>query len=205
MAITNYSQLVAALERYSQSDDLKERIPDFIRQAELDLFRKLEAVEEDTSENLTTSTSDRFVALPTGYIKLRRLKIDTSGNGDYCDLTNVPLDMLKIWNSAGMPTMYAITDQIELNRTSDQAYTLQMQFIKEPTALDSTNNTNAILTAHPDLYLYSSLWQLFLFTEEDDNAAKWQAQYINALGSANRAARRKRYPKPAKYVNGSTP
>ena len=205
MAITNYSQLVARLEDYSLSDDLKERIPDFIMLAEQHMFKKLRGLEQDTSENLSTSTSDRFVALPTGYAKLRRLKIDITGNGDYQDLVNVPLELLKIDNSAAMPVRYSITNQIELNRTSDVVYTLQMQFIKKPLPLTSTNTTNDVLTEWPELYLYAALWQLFAYTGEEEDSAKWNAFYINALGAANKETRDRRYANPAIYTMGTTP
>ena len=205
MAITNYSQLFARLEEYSLSDDLKERIPDFIMLAEQHMFKKLRGLEQDTSQNLSTSTSDRFVALPTGYRQMRRLKIDVTGNGDYYDLIYKPVDHLRIVNSAGIPCYYTITDQIEMDRTSDVVYTVQAQFIKSPTALTSSNTTNDVLTNWPELYLYGSLWQLFLYTEEEEKAAKWYSQYVDALANANKDSRDRRYVRPAIYQRGTTP
>lgn len=172
MAISNYSELQAAVARYLHRTDLTTNIIDFIELGEARLNRALRLTQMESFDVLTTSTTSRFLALPARYSEPLNFTIL---------LSNVQVKLTPISTSqmAGMintvasqPRYYTIGQQIELNAISDQPYQVTLHCIKNFNI--SADGVNWLITNAPELYLYASLREAYVFVHDDANAQKYE-------------------------------
>lgn len=216
MSLTTYSNLKIELIDWSHRDDLDTRIDTFIDIAESKMFSpgrdpmgrqcqplKLRGMESE--ETITTSTSVRTVALPTGYQSARKMRIQIT-NGESVEIFYRTPAQLELISTVGMPRFFTITDVIEFDRISDIAYTGYLQAYIEFTALSSGNTTNVVLTNHPDIYLHGCLAALYEFSGEYDVAQHHWQMFYDAIRGANNKADQGRYgPAPQMRMEGATP
>jgi hypothetical protein len=156
---------------------------------------------------ISTSTSTRYATLPSDYLQARKLKIDRSASNlsDVVLTYSAPM-ALSVIDSEGMPTHYTVTSAIELDRVSDQVYTLELQYFRSLTALSNSNTTNAVLTRFPMLYLYGSLFHFGQWALDDVMVNKYSTLFAAAIDAANNADHKGRYgPAPGIRIQGSTP
>ena len=94
---------------------------------------------------------------------------------------------------AGTPHEYTVTSQVELDRIPDTVYTVESQFWQKPTPLSSSNTTNAVLTNHPNVYLFGCLWAVnHVYHQETDVAANYYIKFLGAIKGANKEAKKAR-------------
>jgi len=99
-----------------------------------------------------------------------------------------------------------IGNEIEFDRVPDSAYTIQIQYYKKPDALTTANQTNSVMTNHPNIYLFGALHQLFMWSEDDAEAVKYFAKMQSVIRGANKANKKARYgAAPYMRVEGVTP
>ena len=200
MAITTYSELKAAIADWSHRDDLNALLDTFIDLVEAEFWNKLRI--RDMEGRSTATTSGRYLALPTDFIELRRLRL-ISGANNYDLQARTPF-ALDIDESSGIPGSFAITSQIEFDKTPSSTFTVEMQYWKKLNALSSDNTSNSILTKYPQLYLYGSLYHMYTYTEQLEQAAihkglfetmmqEINSQYKKASMGAAPSARVRRY------------
>lgn len=204
MSILTYAELKTAIENWAKRSDIGGVIDDFIDLAEADMWQRLEIRDMDTRATATTSTSDRFLALPTGFIKMRKLRL-VSGSQQY-DLRQQTPESMNVISSSGIPTDFTVTSQLEFNRTPGSAYTAEMQYYKELDALSASNTSNGVLTRFPNLYLYGSLMYFAQWAMDDNMLAKYSNLFYAAINDANEKDRKGRYgPAPQMRREGPTP
>lgn len=209
MSLDTYANLKQEIIDWSHRDDLDLKIDTFIDMAESKMFANsvepLKLRDQETREAFSTSITTRFAALPAGYQSQRKLRIQIT-NGESIKLTYRAPEQLEILSSVGIPLFFTITDQIEFERISDQVYTGEIQYIQEFTPLSSSNTTNAVLTNHPEIYLFGSMWALKKHANEDAESADYYAQFIDAIKGANKKANAGRYgPSLSMTIDGPTP
>lgn len=207
MAITTYAELKQAIERWSKRTDISTMVDDFIDLAESDMWQRLRVRDMETRATASTSTTTRYVALPSNFLQMRKLKIDRSANSlpDVPLFFDVPLS-LHVFDSVGLPSAFTVTSQIELDRVSDQVYTLELQYYASLTALSGSNTTNAILTRFPMVYLYSALFHAAQWAQDDLLIERYALLADVAINAANAADRRGRYgAAPGIRIMGATP
>lgn len=209
MSLDTYANLKLEIISWSHRDDLDLKIDTFIDMAESEMYANpveiLKIRDGEVNTSFSTSTSTRFVSLPTGYQSSRKLRIQIT-NGKSVELEYRTPSQLQILSSTGMPYFYTVTDQIEMERISDQVYTGYIQYFQKFTALSSSNTTNAILTNYPNIYLFGALWALKKHVEMYDEAAVYYQDFINAIKGANKDAKDGRYgPAPIMRIEGATP
>lgn len=209
MALNNYANLKAAIVRADGSNDITDVLDDAIDICEAEIYANstetllVRGMETTSSETL--STSDRFLALQSDYIKMRSLSLVlSSGNQDiqYC----TP-ESLKVVAGSGKPRNFTVTSRIEFDRVADSAYTADVIYFAKPTALSDANTTNTVLTNYPNIYLSGCLWAINShFNQEPDMANYYYAEFIKAIKGANKQDKKGRYgPAPAMRFEGSTP
>ena len=204
MALDTYANLKASIQDWSHRSDVTALVDDFIDLAEEEMFKYLELKDMEARANPTTEPTTRFVALPTGYIKPRRMKLTISGNS--VDIRYATPESMQIVNSSGKPKFFTVTSQIEFDRVPDGSYTTEFQYYKKLTALSSGNTTNAVLTDFPSIYLFGGLWALNLWAADEDKAEFYYAKFRQAISSANEQHKKGRYgPAPTLKVEGPTP
>jgi len=212
MSLGNFNDLVKSIITWSHRKDLGVLIPDFITLAETEMFANddevLEIRDDEKTATLTAigtpPNESRFITLPTDFISQRSLKI--TNQDDQTNLRYRSPTALRIHPDTGTPTQFTITSQIELDIVPDQDYTLTMKYFAKPAPLTASNQTNSILLSDPNIYLYGALHQVFVFTEDDNEAVKYFNKFNSAIRGANDRARKGRFgPAPAMKVLGSTP
>lgn len=205
MAITTYSELKVAIQNWAKRSDITTLVDDFIDLAESDLWQRLRIRDMEAETSLSSSTSVRTVALPSAFLQARRLRIDRTDLDDVVLQYETPMS-LRVVESAGMPLRFTITNQIELDRVSDQVYTLKLQYYASLTALSNSNTTNAVLTRFPMVYLYASLFHYAQWAQDDLLIDRYALLAEGAIAQANAADRKGRYgPAPGIRIMGATP
>jgi hypothetical protein len=94
------------------------------------------------------------------------------------------MDQIKGSSTSGMPVAYTIIgDNFRFAPTPDTTYTGTLNYFKSFDALSDSNTTNYILTNHPAIYLYGSLYHAanFLGGVEPARLQQWQGMYTTAL------------------------
>ena len=185
MALSNYSELQSSVANWLNRSDLTTEITgDFIVLTEKDFNSKLrirKMVESDSSFSINAET----VALPSGFLQVRDLFI-LSGGTKYAltYMTPPQMDQIKGSSTSGMPVAYTIIgDNFRFAPTPDSTYTGTLNYFKSFDALSDSNTTNYILTNHPAIYLYGSLYHAanFLGGVEPARLQQWQGMYTTAL------------------------
>ena len=185
MALSNYSELQSSVANWLNRSDLTTEITgDFIVLTEKDFNSKLrirKMVESDSSFSINAET----VALPSGFLQVRDLFI-LSGGTKYAltYMTPPQMDQIKGSSTSGMPVAYTIIgDNFRFAPKPDTTYTGTLNYYKSFDALSDSNTTNYILTNHPAIYLYGSLYHAanFLGGVEPARLQQWQGMYTTAL------------------------
>lgn len=182
MSLSNYTDLQAAVTNWLAKSGLTERIPEFIKLGESYLNRRIRVLEMESSATITPSTTLRYVDLPAGFMEL------VSFTDDYGEkLIAVPAEMLEriaYAMSPCRPRHYRISSRIDFEVVADATYNYKLKFLKR---LDiQTDLTNAILTKHPDCYLYASLMQAEPYIRNDPRVNTWKQLLVEAINEANR-------------------
>ena len=209
MSLDTFNNLKAEIIEFSHRDDQDLKIDTYIQLAETEMYSNptepLQVRGGETRAAFSTNITDRFVALPTGYQSSRKLRIQIV-NGESYKLRFRAPNQLNILSSVGLPCFFTVTDQIELDRVSDQVYTGEIQYYQVFTALSDDNTTNFVLTGNPNIYLFGALWALKVNTEQPQSAAEYYQRFISAIAGANNNDKQGRYgPSPQMTVSGSTP
>ena len=205
MALDTYANLKASIIDWSHRNDISDAlVNDFIDMAESSMWRLLELRSMEARANPTTEPTTRFIALPTDYIKMRRLKL--SINNEHKDIRYSTPESMAVINTSGQPKYFTVTSQIEFDRVPAGTYTTEIQYYKKLTALSGSNTTNSVLTNHPSIYLFGSLWNLNNWSNNDLMAVKYEALFLTAINDANKMDKKGRYgPASGMRTEGSKP
>lgn len=208
MSLDTYNNLKIEIIKWSKRDDLDLDIDTFIDLAETEMFNNsvenLKVRGQESTYTTTLSTTLRTLALPADYISSRSVRIQISD--DSRKIEYAAPEFMNIRDGNGIPLFFTITDEIEFDVIAEAAYGFDMQYIGKPTALSSSNQTNAVLTNNPNIYLFGSLWALKQRTEEFEESANYYAQFINAIKGANKQYFEGQFgPAPVMRVDGMTP
>ncbi|MEE9532741.1 MAG: hypothetical protein V3W52_17315 [Syntrophobacteria bacterium] len=208
MSLDTFDNLKAEIIDWSHRDDMDERIDTFVALAEKEMYQNpVHILEVRSGEVLTTSTastSSRFLALPTGFVEMRRMEIDLDGG--FVELVYRAPESLRSIDGPAQPCFFTITDQIEFDTVPDDTYSINIQHIAEFVALSDSNTTNSVLTNNPNVYLFGGLKHLFHFANDQEQEARYTTLFFNAIQGANKKDQRGRFgPSPQMKVKGVTP
>lgn len=211
MALDTYANLKLEIIDWSHRTDVDLKIDTFIDMAESEMLAnqieplQIRAEETRATASMDSTTPSRYVALPDGFQSMRKMRIQIT-NGESHEIFFRTPGQMQVVSISGMPQFFTVTSQLEFDRNPDIDYALEIQYIKDFTALSSSNTTNQVLTDHPNVYLYGALWALNIWAEEEQLAAQYYARFIQAIKGANNKAMMGRYgPAPVQRVEGSTP
>lgn len=207
MALSNYEELKDSIIKWSHRKDILTLIPDFILLAEKEFYSNssnpLEMREQEKTSTATTNGT-RFLEIPDGFLTQRDFKITVQ---DYqLDLKYTTPKGLIIKPYTGVPRWFTVTNEIEFDVLPDQDYEVTIKYFAEIPQLTEANPTNDILTIEPNIYLFGTLKQVFIWSEDDDQAAKYDGLFNDAIKGANKKYRKGRYgASPAMKLKGCTP
>ena len=184
MALTNYTTLKTSIANWLNRSDLTSEIADdFIKLTEADFNSKLRVRKMIAQTSFTIDSETE--ALPTGFLQVRDIYI-LNGN------TKVPLtyttpsqmDSTVGTSTTGLPNSFTILgDTFRFSPKPDATYTAFINYYKSFDALSDTTTTNYILTTHPAIYLYGSLFHAanFLGGINPQQVQTWQQMFATAM------------------------
>jgi len=184
MALNTYSTLKTSIANWLNRSDLTSEISDdFIKLVEADINSKLRIRKMVTQATITIDSETE--ALPTGFLQVRDFYI-LSGSTKYPlrYMTPPQMDQVKGTSSTGIPQAYTILgDTFRFMPKPDSSYTSYINYYKTFDALSDSNTTNFILTNHPAIYLYGSLFHAanFLGGIIPQQVQTWQQMFGTAL------------------------
>jgi|TARA_R110000787_G_scaffold171147_1_gene283794 hypothetical protein len=188
MALTTYTDLKTSIANWLNRSDLTTEIAgDFIALAEADFNAKLRIRQMEQIDEITINAET--VTVPTGFISVRSLYI-LSGSTKYNVEYITPANLFKTKGSStsGLPRVYSIesddaTESFRFAPTPDTSYTGYLQYYKAFNNLSDSVASNYILSAHPAIYLYGSLYHAsnFLGGIDPNQTAQWMNMYSMAL------------------------
>tara|TARA_R110002050_G_scaffold132070_3_gene253968 strand:- start:689 stop:1363 length:675 start_codon:yes stop_codon:yes gene_type:complete len=184
MALNTYTALKASISNWLNRSDLTSEISDdFLALAHADINSKLRVRAMITQTTITINAETE--SLPAGFLQIRDFYI-LSGNTKFPlrYMTPSQMDQVKGTSTLGMPSSYTILgDDIRFSPKPDIAYSGVINYYKSFDALSDSNTTNYILTNHPAIYLYGSLFHAanFLGGINPQQVQSWQGMYATAL------------------------
>ena len=197
MALATYSDLKTSIANWLNRSDLTSEISeDFIVLTEKDFNTKLRIRKMNATEN-SFSINGETVALPSGFLQVRDFYIlegNTKHPLNY--ITPAQMDQIKGSSTSGMPETFTILgDNFRFAPTPSSTYTGVLNYYKEFDPLSNSNTSNYILSNHPAIYLYGSLYHAanFLGGIEPAQAQQWQQMYATALERLERNDREDQY------------
>jgi hypothetical protein len=213
MAISTYTELLAAGANWLARDDLTLRLPEFVVLCEAKLNRALFVRQMETRSTTSVDTADdepEFISLPSDFQSMRRIRLSSvigKPRLQYLDGTQADELRYGLSDAAAQPAYFTIMgDEIELIPTPDQDYTIEMVYRKYIPALAS-NSTNWLLTLAPDIYLYGMLLESAPYIKEDERIQTWALGLSTALDGLNGLGQLSQYNSGpmAMTVTGVTP
>ena len=189
MALATYSDLKTSIANWLNRSDLTSEIAeDFIVLAEKDFNSKLRVRKMITQSSITVDSE--LVALPTGFLQVRDFYILQGGVKYPLNyITPSQMDQIKGTSTSGMPSTYTILgDNLRFAPVPSSAYSGIINYYKQFDALSDTSTSNYILTNHPAIYLYGSLYHAsnFLGGIEPNQSGQWEKMYQTALERLDR-------------------
>ena len=207
MAISTYAELQAAAANWLVRADLTARIREFITLAESRLNRVLRARLAETDAVLTAAVGVRTVPLPAGFAEPLALWI-LDANGSRASLRFREPSLTVASASAGRPETWGVDGvNLAFDRPCDQPYGLVLRHLVN-FALADAAPTNALLSSHPDVYLFAVLCEAGPFLRDDALAQAYEARLSRALDEINAQDARSRAPRtlrtdfPARRCSG---
>ena len=190
MALNTYAALKTAIANWLNRSDLSDEIADdFIKLTEADFNSKLRIRQMEQIDTITIDSETETV--PTGFIGVRSFYIlssDTKYTLEY--ITPHNLFEIRGGSRSGRPRSYTIeadneTEQFRFGPSPDTTYTGYLSYYKNLESLSSSsaNSSNYILSNHPGIYLYGSLYHAsnFIGGIDPEQKQNWLQMYIAAL------------------------
>lgn len=186
MALDTFANLKTSIANYLNRDDLTSYIPDFISLAEARHGRDLRLRIMETVATATATGGQNYIDLPTNFLEYRYVALNTTPKIALRYMS--PFELTKNYGgvTSGEPIYHTIIgDKLYFGPTPDSSYSIEWAYFAKPTALSDDNTSNAILTNHPDLYLYASLLESAPFLMQDERLGVWAELYKEAVRVAN--------------------
>lgn len=195
MSITSYSTLKNSVFGFSGRDDLSTEFNTLLQMAEQYIYHNesqpLRVQELISTTTLVTVAGTNSVALPSDF--LGALSILIVDGGAKRELVNTSPAALNRKGSQGIPEKYAIADAIVFDYVPDGAYDIELTYYAKPSALDTTNNTNTVLTNYPAIYLFGCLSAVGDLAGEDQDSEMYYQKMLREIRGAVRSNRKLRH------------
>jgi len=167
MAIT-YANFLTQVRDYTEVDSnvlTDSIIDDFIRNTELNVAGQ---VDYDDLRKYSTSTftnGNRYVSLPADCMIMRSVQVINGSDRTFLEKRDT--SFISEYNGSGvtgLPKFWANWDDFNIivAPTPDSAYTIQINFIKDPPHFSATNNT-FLSTYQESMLLHGALTEAFSY------------------------------------------
>ena len=167
MAITHSAFLTQVRDYTEVSDTVLTDaiIQDFIRAIELDVAGKVDYDDLRKYSTSTFTSGNRYVSLPADLTIMRSVQVIDGSTRTFLERRDTSFISEYNNNSAtGLPKYWANWDDFNIlvAPTPDSAYTIQLNFIKDPPHFDSSTNTY-LSTYQETMLLHGVLTEAFSY------------------------------------------
>ena len=216
MALTNYSELVAAVQQWmGDRTDLYGYVPDFITLCETEINHgdgsgpglRVREMETSATVTLTSGTG----TLPTDYLEWRQVRSLEATARDLKYITpSLALEMFP--TSYAAPAVYFTITGSSLTAYPTPSTNVTLLYYAKVAALTESATTNWLMTKAPNVYLFGALKQAAIF-EHDDGAgameetkgARFDRLFKSALAALTLSEQSARWARGASRASGITP
>jgi hypothetical protein len=159
----------------------------------------------EVRSTMTTTAGKQYFNLPTNYIQMRNIQLNTNPVTPLEYITPEMMDRLYGSSTTGKPRAYTlIGDEIQLSPIPDSTYSLEMAFYEKFSPLgDGTGGSvvsNWLTSNAPDVLLYGSLLEAEPFIKNDERIGVWVNAYNSAVTKIQSADARDRHSGSAMRV-----
>lgn len=189
MPLTTYDELQTSMSNWLNRDDLDAFLPDFIALFETDVERELRVAPMLIRAVTVPSADENREVLPGDFLELKAIQFNSTP-------PVVPQYRTAAWlrawlrtspASPGTPQFYAIEGNHLVFEKTPNDIPLDILYYQAIPRLADDNQTNWLLTAAPDVYLYGSLIHSAPFLKDDERVAVWDTLYRRALSNLAKA------------------
>ena len=189
MSISTFTELKTAIQSWAHRTDLSSVVEDFIALAESKFNRQLRTRRQETAISGTPTNYE--YTLPTDFASVRKLW----RTSDNTVLIQKPIDVVTFNQTGAESTGFAVTDTFVFDGNSAFA---GIYYAKVPAL--SSNSTNWLLTAYPDVYLSAGLAELCFYTKDPEKAAMWTERTNALIKEINATEQRDKFSGPLRVV-----
>lgn len=180
MAIANYTDLLSAIDDYTDRSYTMARKDIWIGNAEAKFNRKLTSSFRRMTATTLTTDSSGVATLPSGFVGLRSIVRDVLGSEPLVQVSWDALLSLNPYEIGADARHYAIYDTV-LRVAPVTEDSFSAIFDSKLTPLSDSNTVNWLLTLAPDIYLNMCLAEEALFTRDLVTAQGLAATAMDAL------------------------
>lgn len=184
MAFESYTDLQSTIAAYLSRSDLSARIPDFIRLAELTIQQRLRLLGFEAVATGTLTPSSELLALPSGCLEPRMVRIDTTPPAVLLRVSDA--ELVRRQNGwGGVPqVMVQQGTSLRLGPIPDGAYSYTITYQPRITPLGGgppSNETNWLTQNAANVLLFGALCEAQPFIFNDERVALWSQKFGQAL------------------------
>lgn len=182
----NYSELVSAIEDYTENTFASADINIFIKQAEQRVYNtvQLPALRKNVTGN--TTANNKYLTAPSDWLSTFSMAV-VNNDGSYTYLLNKDVNFIRAAypepTDTGTPEYYALFDQNSfiLGPTPDAVYTVELHYFYYPESI-VTANTTWLGNNFDSVLLYGSLLEAYTYMKgESDILNLYKQRYDEAL------------------------
>lgn len=182
----NYSELVSAIQDYTENTFAVADINIFIRQAEQRVYNtvQLPALRKNVTGN--TTSNNKYLTAPSDWLATFSMAV-VNNDGSYTYLLNKDVNFIRAAypepTDTGTPEYYALFDQNSfiLGPTPNATYTIELHYFYYPESI-VTANTTWLGNNFDSVLLYGSLLEAYTYMKgESDILTLYKQRYDEAL------------------------
>ena len=182
MAITNWHTLKSTVEDYLDRSDIGDQVEAAITFAENRIYRDVRVADMETA--LSATTSSGVIAVPSGYIEMKFMYIDTAPVQalQRKDLSFI-YENFPTRSADSKPTFFAREgSNFIFGPFPDTNYAIKGVYYAKLTALaPGSNESNFIITDFPEALLFAALVECEPFLQNDERLVIWESKYQEAI------------------------
>lgn len=185
--ITNYSELKAAVADFIHRTDLTTNIPVFIQLAESKIANAIKGRQLETTITSTLTAGVATLALPGDYDQMKSVIILSNPQSPCEPMSSDRINQYNALGTSGVPQFYSIEgNNIMFSLPPDAAYSVKINYYADLVQLSDTITTNWVLSKFPYLYLYGSLIEASIYTNDPDQVQFYQQKYDEGINDVIR-------------------
>lgn len=193
MAITDYTSLQTAILAWlnrTGDTDAAAQVTTWIQLGEEELITELaqSPLRQCETVNASYTISSEYQALPTGFLNVRELVIQGTTPKELNYIAPNTVDRYSyLTGTQSKPDFYTIQgNQLRFISAPDASYTATFSY-QNLSALSAINTTNALLTAHPKIYLNAALAEADMYYRDADayqaRTGVWKTLFATAYSA----------------------